>query len=566
MKTKPGSERDWQLFLTTALENANDAIILYDVASDGRSFVISYVNRMFEEQTGYRRDEVLGRGPELLWGPETDMEAAAVLGEALLQLQPSRGELLKYRKNGSTIWAELNMRPLMNDAGELIGAVAIQRDVTRRKFAEEQFDRTRTLLDAIMTHTRNVVSAKDLHGRYLFVNAEFERLHAVDAESMLGRTDFDIFPDAVARRLRDADRKALESATPVTHEEIVPANGRDLTYLSVKFPLLDGDGEPYATCGIATDITERAETLNQLQLLQLALDQASDAIVVFRLDESDQSWRVEYVNEMMIRTTGYERAELVGNTTDMLTGPKTDVAALERSRDTLKNGFDTRIELTIYRKDGSPIWVELNASPMMHRDGHAPHTVVVYRDITQKKQREEQLSFEATHDPLTAAFNRRYLERSLERSIADARERATEHGFLFFDLDGFKEVNDVHGHEAGDKLLAALTVLISSRLRRGDILARLGGDEFAVLLLGCSIEQSNDIAQELLHAIDRYGYPWKGARLHVSASAGVALIDSETASSRNVLRAADEACYGAKRAGKNRVYVAGVGLVSNADP
>lgn len=315
-------------------------------------------------------------------------------------------------------------------------------------------------------------------------------------------------------------------------------------------------GEPYATCGIATDITERVATTNQLKLLQIALDQANDAIVIFTLN--GDAWHISYANEMMVRMTGYAREELVGGTTDLLTGPLSDVEALQRSRDDLKLGNGARGEFLAYRRDGSTFWIEFNASPLL-TEGDERYTVVVYRDVTKKKDREEQLSFEASHDALTGAFNRRYLDRALEHALMDARQRQTEHGLIVFDLDGFKAVNDEYGHEAGDKLLAALTILIASRLRRGDVLARHGGDEFAVILLGCSLEQSRYIAEELLRAIDAHAYPWKGTRLHVSASAGITAIDASEQTGRDALRAADQACYAAKRSGKNRVALAASG-------
>lgn len=323
----------------TALENANDAILLYDLAPGGHRFRIALVNRAFEEQTGYGRAEVLGAAPELLYGRETDRPTILALHRALHALQPARGEILKYRKDGSVFWTEVNMRPVADAGGRLAGVVAIQRDITRRKFAEEQLTRTRSLLDAIMRNTRNVIFAKDLDGRYLFINDEFARLHLDGSHDMLGRTDFDIFPHDIATTLRENDARALAAKAPLTTEERIVSNGRVLTYLTVKFVLVNEGGKPYAICGIATDITERVETLNQLQLLQVALDQARDAIAVFRLEPADGTWRIEYVNEMMLHMRGYDRSELVDGTTNLLAGPETDVEAHERSRDDLKHGY-----------------------------------------------------------------------------------------------------------------------------------------------------------------------------------------------------------------------------------
>src|SRR5579883_1951923 len=106
---RPG--RDWQRFLTAAIENANDAVILYERIDEHDRLTISYVNRMFEEQTGYSRAEAIGRTRDLLFGPLTDQAVIDESAAAILQFRPARGELLKYRKDGSTYWVEFNTTP-----------------------------------------------------------------------------------------------------------------------------------------------------------------------------------------------------------------------------------------------------------------------------------------------------------------------------------------------------------------------------------------------------------------------------------------------------------------------
>ena len=124
---------------------------------------------------------------------------------------------------------------------------------------------------------------------------------------------------------------------------------------------------------------------------------------------------------------------------------------------------------------------------------------------------------------------------------------------LFLDLDEFKPINDTHGHEAGDRFLVEITASIGSRLRRGDVLARMGGDEFAILLVGCSHAQAENIASYLLDMIRDFTLLWNGHGLRVGVSIGVTCLDDSTTSAADAMRVADDACYEAKRSGRNRV-------------
>jgi two-component system CheB/CheR fusion protein len=550
---KLGSGRDWEQFLSTAVESAHDGVVLFDLPDPNGDFIYAYVNRAFEEQTGYRRDAVIGKSNFSLYGPLTDVGEGVRLAQELREGRACNGELLKYRRDGSTFWVEVHMRPLFDEAGSLIGAVSIHRDISERKASEEQLRSTRSLLEGIMDNTESVVYAKDMEGRYLLINRRFEQLHGVRQVDFLGKTDYEIFPRAMAAVLRANDTRALEAGAPLVEEEtVIDCNGRTLTALSVKFVLRDAGGEPYATCGMSTDITERHATQKQLELITLALNEANDGIVLYERNEKTERFEICYANAMLLRMSGYSLEELHGRSADAFSGRYTDEEELRKARETLLAGNPLHRQVRLEKKDGDMIWAEISSRPIV-TDGIVRYVVSVFRDVTQKRLREEQLSYEASHDPLTGAYNRRYLLQSLELALYDARRRETVHGLIAIDLDEFKPVNDTFGHEAGDRLLVALTILMGSRLRRGDILARMGGDEFAILLLGCSPDQAEEIAQELIASIAAYHYPWKTARLNVGASAGVAAVDAASSGAMDVLRAADEACYAAKRSGKGRV-------------
>jgi len=176
-------------------------------------------------------------------------------------------------------------------------------------------------------------------------------------------------------------------------------------------------------------------------------------------------------------------------------------------------------------------------------------------DISARRDAEESLSWQATHDTLTDLENRRQFETTLAREIETARALGLQHAVLYIDLDQFKVVNDTCGHLAGDALLRQLSQVLLSKMRRGDSLARLGGDEFGVLLQGCDLLHAQRVAAQLLSAIRSLRFAWCGQLFTLGASIGVAAVTAESRDLESVLSAADTACYLAKDKGRNQVQI-----------
>ncbi|RPJ57683.1 MAG: EAL domain-containing protein, partial [Acidobacteria bacterium] len=166
----------------------------------------------------------------------------------------------------------------------------------------------------------------------------------------------------------------------------------------------------------------------------------------------------------------------------------------------------------------------------------------------------KELAHQATHDALTGLVNRSEFERRLARALAGAEGGGGEHAVCFLDLDGFKAVNDACGHLAGDELLRQLSGLMRDRMRARDTLARLGGDEFGVLLEHCGLARAARVADKIRAAITGHRFTWGEATYRVGVSIGI-VPTRVGGRPREILRAADSACYVAKRGGGNRVQV-----------
>ena len=165
------------------------------------------------------------------------------------------------------------------------------------------------------------------------------------------------------------------------------------------------------------------------------------------------------------------------------------------------------------------------------------------------------LHHEATHDALVDLVNYREFHARLQRAAVKAAQEKQPYALLFVDLDHFKQINDTAGHAAGDETLRQVGLLLKEQLRATDTAARMGGDEFAVLLPRCPRERAEQIARNILFALQQLELHWEGRTFRVGASIGVAYTNAGEYDTAAVLRAADSACYVAKRTGRNRIEV-----------
>jgi diguanylate cyclase (GGDEF)-like protein len=195
------------------------------------------------------------------------------------------------------------------------------------------------------------------------------------------------------------------------------------------------------------------------------------------------------------------------------------------------------------------------ASPIRDADGKRQGMIMIFRDVTEKRNISRQISWQATHDPLTRLINRREFENRLENLVHSARRDGYNHVLCYLDLDQFKIVNDSYGHTAGDELLKKLSAALRVHVRGTDTLARLGGDEFGVLLYSCSVDKARLIADGLRQLVEDFRFLWNGKTLRVGVSIGLVEIGDSWQDISEVLSAADTACYTAKDNGRNRIHI-----------
>lgn len=287
------------------------------------------------------------------------------------------------------------------------------------------------------------------------------------------------------------------------------------------------------------------------RLASAVLEATSDAVLV-----TDAEGRVVSANPAFRRITGWTAADLIGRSLESLTrrsfGDQGVLAG--------ETGLSRQGELHLQRADGETMTAWVSVDPVRDAGGRVIHLVLLLRDITERKRAEEDIRRKAYHDALTGLPNRLLLADRLEMAVSAAQRSGGQVGVLFCDFDGFKTINDRHGHTAGDRFLQELAARLRGTVREGDTISRLGGDEFIILLPALKdVDHAEQVARRVL-AVTRQPYPLDGRSVRTSCSIGMAFYPTDAAAAEDLLKAADKAMYQAKRAGGNRAvrYAAAV--------
>lgn len=225
----------------------------------------------------------------------------------------------------------------------------------------------------------------------------------------------------------------------------------------------------------------------------------------------------------------------------MLLGLST-LAVLLLSASWLTSAELAQTELGLLYLDVSLLWVVV-------------FTGMITSSARREERAREQVSWLANHDPLTRLLNRHAFMERLERAVHPQHVEANASVLMYLDLDRFKDLNDAEGHRAGDQVLRDVAVLLVDEVRAGDQIARLGGDEFAVLLEDCALLDACSIGENIRSKIEHYEYAGEFAHHRIEVSIGLVALSGRHTTPEDVLHDADSACYEAKRAGRNRVWV-----------
>ena len=363
------------------VESATDAIVV----ADGHGLIVSW-NRSASELFGYADEEVIGRPLTLLMparyrhAHEQDLARMESTGKG--RGMGSVVELHGLKKDGTEFPIEISLATWNTAAGNFYSGII--RDISARKKTEDALRRSEQLLRNVADNTTAVIYVKNVDGRFLFTNRRFEQLFHLTTEQIVGHTNHEIFPQEIADAFRANDLQVLERNSTVEYEELAPHEDGLHTYISIKFPLRDHTGTPYATCGISTDITERKRIEHRLrtheQQLRLALTSAEMGTWNWDLQTGRLLWssRVDRLlglsdgaapltqNDWLALVYGEDRESMARTMRQAMDQPGTDVA------------FEHRV----MRQNGSFQWCVWTGEIIRDCDGKALHLLGTVRATT----------------------------------------------------------------------------------------------------------------------------------------------------------------------------------------
>ena len=526
------------------LEHGNEIVLLVDLATQE----IRAANGAAARHLGYTRDELIGR-------PITDIECALtdifywedVRQGAVPEIHNADTSYL--RADGELLSASKTViRPVAHPGALVVCAIP----TGKLHRTENELADTGARLRATLEATADGILLLDRGGAIVNMNRQFARIWQIPDEPLLACDDNAVF-DFLASCMRDpqAYRRRLEEIRPDSDEEtydlLTLDDGR---YLERKSrPAKLGKliiGRVFSF----TDISENKARESRLKLAASVFSHAHEGIVI-----TDAEGNIVDVNTTFSRITGYTREEAVGQNPRFLKSGRQSEDFYRAMWSELVARGHWEGEVWNRHKNGRLYAERLSITAVQDVIDASLHYVALISDITELKEHQQRLERMAHYDALTGVPNRVLLADRLNLAIAQARRHKRGLALVYLDIDGFKEVNDIHGHETGDQLLITLAHRLRDALREGDTLARLGGDEFVAVLTDLGGRDECELILTRLLNAAATPIDVRQNTFQLSASLGVTLFPQDGGDADTLLRHADQAMYQAKQAGKNRYHL-----------
>jgi diguanylate cyclase (GGDEF)-like protein/PAS domain S-box-containing protein len=445
---------------------------------------------------------------------------------------------------------------LSSELGELGGTINLLFDALASK--DEQTRQRESLFRELANAVPDIVLVHS--ERIVFANSVAAEPVGLAPEQLVGRPVTDLMRPAFRTMMRNAITARVAGETTDDSFEFQLINGGERgIWVEAHSALIDYRGQQ-AILTVAQDITYRksveATLVRSKQQAQITLESIGEGVIT-----SGTQGSIDYLNSAAEKLIGADRQALLGkrlgdvvNLVDE--GDRRDLGdpIMRCLTDRRRISMGSRALMVSHDGD-TELSIELTASPIKSPDGSIAGVVVIMHDVSEMRGLAQQMSYQAAHDPLTGLINRREFERRLEQSRHAVRDEDASHVLCYLDLDRFKVVNDTCGHMAGDNLLRELSAIIRDQCRDSDFVARLGGDEFGILLMGCPLRKARQIADDVIRSVRDYRFVWQDKIFTVGVSVGLVEIGRESGTIKEMLSAADSACYVAKQRGRGQAHV-----------
>jgi diguanylate cyclase (GGDEF)-like protein/PAS domain S-box-containing protein len=562
--------RESEAHYSTVVENVGEGIGLADAAER-----FTFANRAADNIFGVARGGLLGR---------TLREFATAAQFAVIEEQTRHrkaGQSNSYeieisRSDGQKRRLLLTAAPRLDDQGQFVGSLAVFRDITESKQAEEALRESEARLRDITFSMADWVWEVDDKCVYTYSSQKGFDYFGTGRECVIGKTPFDFMPPDEATRVAAIFAETAANKAPIKDLENwnIKSDGQRVCLLTNGVPMLDAAGNLKGYRGVDKDITERKNAEQKLLqyhgLMSAVMENFPGAVSIIDSDLHLTGYNNQFKQLLEFPDSLFEKSDI--SFADFIRynaqrgeyGPgdieQQVTAGIERARKFQRH------QLERVRPNGMVL--EVRGEPLPNGG-----FVTVYLDITERKQLQEQVRELAFYDPLTQLPNRRLLGDRLSQTLAGSKRSNRYGALIFLDLDNFKTLNDKLGHAVGDLLLVQAARRMKSCVREVDTVARYGGDEFVVLMdylnesKAQSKSQASSIAEKIRTVLaEPYALKFRQEgkaeatiEHRCTASIGVIVFIDGEGSPEDFLRWADSAMYQAKGAGGNLIRFYEVG-------
>ena len=392
--------------------------------------------------------------------------------------------------------------------------------------------------------------------RFHYVNRGFASSFSREPEALIGRPLVDVCTSEHYKGFVAYMDRALGGEL-VTYDRRLPVNGEDIWFTVSLTPWRNDDGVVVGLIAASMRVHELKLSSEALRVAneRLSSHMENSPLAVIELDE-----RLNIINcsARITAMLGLQQQAMLGKPLLEALGIVDTNAPLMSAFLRLASGVEAsnRAASTLAHHDGRKVYCDWFNSALTDGHGRVRSIMCLVQDISEREEAAQQLLHVATHDPLTGLANRRSLTDRLSHSLARAKRTGEAVALLFIDLDGFKRVNDVYGHGAGDEVLKVVASRLRNVIREVDFIARIGGDEFVILMDINVAPGSSNALSERIFAWLSTPCQFTGGEAHIGASIGVAMHPPASNLAEDLIRQADAAMYEAKTSGKGCVRFA----------
>lgn len=520
------SETQW----TNALNFLDEPMYMVDL--DDR---VIRANKAFYKKIEAKPKEVIGNLVTDFTHPEGEETPCKVCQARKDQIDTTIVLEADDPVNKTSAPLEISVKVVRNNENQAICIIQKMRDLSKSRESEKALRRSESLFKELLDSTPEPLVVSKSNGHITLVNSQFEKEFGYSREEIIGQKIEKLMPQKY--REQHVNIRAEYSRAPYTRQVgeglKLKAQHKDGRIFPVDLSLspFTIDNE-LLVITIINDISDRLEKETELKRLASFPEFNPNPIIEFK-----KNGTVTYANPSALKW--FPSVINEGSKHDILAGLETEYSSLEKNHQLTRN---IRVADSTFEQK-----ITYNSDTQLFR--------TYIWDITKLRNLTQKMTYQATHDVLTNLINRREFERRLKQKIDETKYNNKTHSLCYMDLDQFKAVNDSCGHAAGDELLKQVSAEINLVIRDSDTFARLGGDEFGILLSGCPIDKAIALAEDARIAVEKFRFHWDNKTFKVGISIGLVTINNSSGSSKDVLSAADTACYIAKEQGRNRVHV-----------